>query len=64
MTRRGPKAELIEFDGLGHLPALMTKDQIEPIVGFLGATEAAPSELHSPLGHDRVDEEPSTRINT
>ena len=28
MTRRGPGAELIEFDGIGHLPALMTEDQI------------------------------------
>jgi pimeloyl-ACP methyl ester carboxylesterase len=38
MTSRGPGAELIEFDGLGHLPALMTEDQIQPIAGFLGAT--------------------------
>ena len=38
MTRRGPGAELIEFDGIGHLPALMTEDQIQPIVRFLGAT--------------------------
>ena len=34
MTRRGPGAELIEFDGIGHLPALMTQDQIEPIIEF------------------------------
>jgi pimeloyl-ACP methyl ester carboxylesterase len=38
MTRRGPGAELIEFDGIGHLPALMTEDQIQPIARFLGAT--------------------------
>ena len=37
MTRRGPGAELIEFAGIGHLPALMTEDQIEPISGFFGA---------------------------
>jgi hypothetical protein len=37
MSRRGPIAELIEFAGVGHLPALMTKDQIEPIISFLGA---------------------------
>jgi pimeloyl-ACP methyl ester carboxylesterase len=37
MTRRGPAAELIEFDGIGHLPALMTPDQIEPILDFLTA---------------------------
>ena len=35
MTRRGPKARLIEFSGIGHLPALMTSDQIEPIARFL-----------------------------
>jgi pimeloyl-ACP methyl ester carboxylesterase len=36
MTQRGPRAALIEFAGIGHLPALMTQDQIEPISGFLG----------------------------
>ena len=40
MTRRGPRAELIEFDGIGHLPALMTQDQIDPIADFL---ERAPT---------------------
>jgi pimeloyl-ACP methyl ester carboxylesterase len=35
MSWRGPGAELIEFEGIGHLPALMTQDQIEPIVRFL-----------------------------
>jgi pimeloyl-ACP methyl ester carboxylesterase len=37
MTRRGPRAELVEFAGVGHLPALMAADQIEPVVGFLEA---------------------------
>lgn len=36
MTRRGPKAELIEFPDVGHLPPLMSQVQIEPIVRFLG----------------------------
>ena len=35
MTRRGPGAKLIEFEGIGHLPALMTEDQIQPIRSFL-----------------------------
>jgi pimeloyl-ACP methyl ester carboxylesterase len=35
MTRRGPKAELVEFAGVGHLPALLTSDQIAPIAAFL-----------------------------
>jgi pimeloyl-ACP methyl ester carboxylesterase len=35
MTRRGPKALLVEFAGIGHAPALMAPDQIEPIRDFL-----------------------------
>jgi len=35
MTRRGPKARLKEFDGVGHAPALMAADQIEAVCGFL-----------------------------
>jgi pimeloyl-ACP methyl ester carboxylesterase len=34
MTRRGPKALLKEFDGVGHAPALMAADQIEAVCGF------------------------------
>jgi pimeloyl-ACP methyl ester carboxylesterase len=37
MTRRGPKAELVTFAGVGHAPALMADDQIEPIRRFLAA---------------------------
>ncbi len=36
MTRRGPGAELIEFADVGHLPPLMTRDQIGPVTRFLG----------------------------
>jgi hypothetical protein len=36
MTRRGSRTELIEFDGIGHLSALMSQDQIESIISFLG----------------------------
>ena len=35
MTRRGPKARLVEFDGVGHAPALMADDQIAAVAGFL-----------------------------
>jgi pimeloyl-ACP methyl ester carboxylesterase len=35
MTRRGPRAALREFDGIGHAPALMTADQVEAVHGFL-----------------------------
>ena len=41
MTRRGPKARLIEFAGIGHAPALMAEDQIAAVAGFLA--EAAPA---------------------
>ena len=30
-----PWGQLIEFDGIGHLPALMTEDQIAPFIDFL-----------------------------
>jgi pimeloyl-ACP methyl ester carboxylesterase len=35
MTRRGPKAQLIELDGIGHAPALMAEDQITIVREFL-----------------------------
>jgi pimeloyl-ACP methyl ester carboxylesterase len=35
MTRRGPKAKLVEFDGIGHAPTLMAADQIQVVRKFL-----------------------------
>jgi pimeloyl-ACP methyl ester carboxylesterase len=35
MTRRGPKATLIEFAGCGHAPALMSADQITVVRDWL-----------------------------
>ncbi|MGH8641368.1 MAG: alpha/beta fold hydrolase [Burkholderiales bacterium] len=35
MTRRGPKPGLVEFDGIGHAPALMADDQIKVVREFL-----------------------------
>jgi pimeloyl-ACP methyl ester carboxylesterase len=35
MTRRGPKAELATFEGIGHAPALMAEDQIETLRRWL-----------------------------
>lgn len=37
MTRRGPKAKLVEFAGIGHAPPLLSEDQIAPIRDFLTA---------------------------
>jgi pimeloyl-ACP methyl ester carboxylesterase len=34
MTGRGPRAE-VEFADVGHLPALLTREQIVPIAAFL-----------------------------
>lgn len=35
MTRRGPKARLVEFAGIGHAPALVAEDQIAAVRAFL-----------------------------
>lgn len=35
MTQRGPRARLVEFDGVGHAPTLVTPGQIEPVLSFL-----------------------------
>ena len=37
MLGRGPKAQLVEFHGVGHAPALMADDQISAIERFLAA---------------------------
>jgi pimeloyl-ACP methyl ester carboxylesterase len=35
MTQRGPRARLIEFEGVGHAPTFVTNDQIEAVASFL-----------------------------
>jgi len=35
MTRRGPKAEVVEFAGCGHAPALMSEEQIRVVHDWL-----------------------------
>jgi pimeloyl-ACP methyl ester carboxylesterase len=35
MTRRGPRAELVEFAGVGHAPTLVADDQVAAVVNFL-----------------------------
>jgi hypothetical protein len=40
MTRRGPKAHLIEFPDVGHVPTLMTEEQIRPVIEFLTRGQA------------------------
>jgi pimeloyl-ACP methyl ester carboxylesterase len=35
MATRGPKPRIIEFDGVGHAPMLLSEDQYGPVVDFL-----------------------------
>jgi pimeloyl-ACP methyl ester carboxylesterase len=35
MTQRGPRARLVEFAGVGHVPTLMAADQIKAVRDFL-----------------------------
>lgn len=35
MTRRGPHAQLVEFEGVGHAPTLIANDQVAVVAGFL-----------------------------
>jgi pimeloyl-ACP methyl ester carboxylesterase len=35
MTQRGPKARLLEFEGVGHAPTFVTNNQIEAVASFL-----------------------------
>ena len=35
MSRRGPKARLVEFAGIGHAPMLLTEEQVAPVREFL-----------------------------
>lgn len=35
MTQRGPKARLVEFEGVGHAPTFVTNNQIEAVASFL-----------------------------
>lgn len=41
MTRRGPRADLIEFPRCGHAPALMDKLQVGTVIDWLGPAAAA-----------------------
>jgi pimeloyl-ACP methyl ester carboxylesterase len=36
MSRRGPRAEIRHFAGVGHAPALLADDQIQAVAGWLG----------------------------
>ena len=40
MSRRGPRARVIEFAGVGHAPMLLARDQVDPVVEFLVSASA------------------------
>lgn len=35
MTQRGPKARLVEFEGVGHAPMFVAPDQVDAVASFL-----------------------------
>lgn len=35
MTQRGPKARLVEFEGVGHAPTFIADDQVQMVASFL-----------------------------
>jgi hypothetical protein len=35
MTQRGPLAKLLEFDGVGHAPTLISDEQVKAVVDWL-----------------------------
>ena len=35
MTQRGPKAQLVEFVGVGHAPTLIAPDQVDAVANFV-----------------------------
>jgi len=43
MTRRGPKARLVAFEGVGHAPTLVSADQRDQVVSFLLGPERRPT---------------------
>ena len=44
MAQRGPRARLVEFEGVGHAPTLIAADQVRAVTSFLLDLDAAPHE--------------------
>lgn len=44
MTQRGPKATLVEFDGVGHAPTFVNPEQVDVVASFLLRDESDPHE--------------------
>ena len=41
MAQRGPRAQVVEFDGVGHAPTLVAADQVAAVAEFLLSAEGA-----------------------
>ena len=39
MSQRGPRTQIVEFNGVGHAPMLMSEEQIKPVLEFLLADD-------------------------
>lgn len=44
MTHRGPRPQLVEFEGVGHAPTFVAPEQVEAVTSFLFAKESASDE--------------------
>ncbi|MDB5897041.1 MAG: hypothetical protein JWP41_643 [Ramlibacter sp.] len=44
MMRRGPRARLVEFEGVGHAPTLVADGQVEAVASFLLTTDSVAHE--------------------
>jgi pimeloyl-ACP methyl ester carboxylesterase len=38
MSERGPRPRVVEFEGVGHAPMLLVRDQVDTVVAFLRST--------------------------
>lgn len=55
MTRRGPRAEVVEFEGCGHAPALMDEAQIAVVHDWLMQFELKEEEAEAAAGEQADD---------
>lgn len=44
MVQRGPRPQLVEFEGVGHAPTLLADNQVEAVAAFLLAKDSAHDE--------------------
>jgi pimeloyl-ACP methyl ester carboxylesterase len=47
MKQRGPKAALIEFEGVGHAPTFVNETQVDAVASFLLRPDSSHEKPHS-----------------